>query len=368
MNKGRKSSKILKVFIVLLIGLILFFSNKKNQDKFLELVGSISTSNKQNWEEEEERSLQVLNSISIYKPVEKVACDDNIIAIWGNNELTIYDYQGSKKIQKEFNLNNPKAYIGRERIYVYDRDLGDIYLIDFYGNNLGSLQIGSEIKSLKDSKEYLMVHTIEENKEVLKILAFDGNILDTKLVEGNILTYCMDDDNSIYGICTLDLMKEGIRTEIKLYDLKGELLSTIHLADEISLKAEFIGENKLLVLTDKGLYFIEEGVIKWNRELEEVKDMYIDENKNINILKANTFESLLPDGNVEKKYTSMQYYDKITSFNDYIVLWGPNHIIGLQEGEEIFKYESNDQIYDVIGKKEHLIVVYHNRLDIISYE
>lgn len=366
MNKGKRGSKLLKGIIILLIGMILFFSSEKNQDKFMGFINSVFTSKQS--EVQKESSLQVINSISTDNPIEEIAYHDDNIAVWGSNKLAIYDLQGSKKWEKEFNLNNPHFYAGNERLYVYDRDIGDIYSFNFYGNTLGRIQMGNKIKSISESKESLIVHSVEDNNEVLKILNFNGQVIDTRTVEDKILTYCIDDANKAYGICTLSLADDGIRTEIKLYEIKGDLITALHLEDQISLYIEFIGENKLLVLTDKGLYFVEDGIINWEKELEEVKDVYVDLNKTVNVLAGNTLESIFTDGRVKNRYSFFQDYNRIIPFKNLTVLWGPNHIVGLDDEKEIFKYETEDEIYDVVGGNQNLIVAYKNRIDWISYK
>jgi len=365
-NDSKRGSKLLRGIIIVLIGVILFFSNEKNKERFLGFVGSVSTSKSS--ESNIQQNLQVINSISIENPIKQIAYHDDKIAIWTSNKLFIYDLKGSKILEKDFRLNNPNFYIGNERIYVYDRDVGDIYILNFNGNTIGRIQIGGEIKSISESRENLIVHTVEENNEVLKILNFNGQVKDSRSVEDKILAYCIDDENRAYGICTLNLIDDGIRTEIKLYKIKGDIITTIHLMDQISLYAEFIGENELLVLTDKGLYFIKDGVILWERQLEDIKDIYVDINNNINILAGNTLESIYSDGNEKYRYSFIQDYNRIIPFKNYIVLWGPNQIVGLQEGKEVFKYESEDQIYDVIGGNQYLIIAYKNKVDFLSYK
>lgn len=366
MNEGKRGSKLVKGIVVLLIGFILFFSNEKNQDRFIGFINSVFTSKES--EIDSQGSLQVINSISIDNLIERIAYHDGKIAVWGNNKLAIYDLQDLKIWEKEFNFNDPNFYVGNERIYVYDSDIGDIYSFNFTGNTLGRIQVGNKIKSISASKENLIVHSVEENNEVLKILNFNGQVIDSRSTEDKILTYCINHENKAYVICTLNLVDNSIRTEIKLYETKGDLVSTVHLKDQISLYAEFVGENKLLVLTDKGLYFIEDGIVLWERELEEIKDICVDVNSNINILIGNTFESILSDGNIRDRYSFFQNYNRIVPFKDFIVLWGPNHIVVLKEGKEIFKYESEDQIHDVIGGDQYLIIAYKNRIDLISYK
>jgi len=357
-DEKTKSSIFSRVIIILLIGLVLFLSNKENQSKFVNYINSLTTAGK---------SLQVAKFLSIDGPIEKVAYRNNKILVWGSNKLTLYDLNGSKDWEKEFSLNNPNVLFGKERVYVYDSTLGDIYCLSFSGDTLERIQIGTGIKSITENGERLIVHTIEQNNEGLKILDFNGNIVDNRSVESKILTYSIDEDNKAYGICTLNLAGDSIKTQVQVYEIKRDLVSSLSLENEISLYVKLIGKNKLLVLTDKGLHLIEGDVVLWKKELENIKDIYVDENNNINILNDNTFQIISKNGDIKDKYSFTQDYDRIIPLNNYTVLWESGYIVGLQEGKEVFKYQPKDEIYDVVEGEKHLIVVYQNRIDLLSY-
>ena len=220
---------------------------------------------------------------------------------------------------------------------------------------------------MTESKGNLLVHTVGERGEELKILSLSGNIVGTKSIEDSrILTYCIDDNKKIYAISTLSLRYDTIKTEIQVYDMKGQLVSTFPLNDEISMYMEFLEENKLLVMTDKGLYLLKDGTAVWEREEEGVKDIYVDKSNNIYILKDEVIVGILPDGNVKDKHYLAHEYDRIVPFKNNLVLWGSNHIIGLQGGKEVFSYESKDEIYDVVEGNGYLIVVYYDRIELME--
>ncbi|NLY77636.1 MAG: hypothetical protein GX080_06055 [Tissierellia bacterium] len=358
MDKKVISSWIIKLIIIILIGIILFFSYKGNQQKFINFINTLTA---------REQTLEVVNSISIENPVEKVLFHEDKILVCGSDNLSIYDLEGQREWEKEFTLDSPKMLFGKERIYVYDSRVGDIYSLNFEGNTLGRLPMGSEIKNMTESKGNLLVHTVGERGEELKILSLSGNIVGTKSIEDSrILTYCIDDNKKIYAISTLSLRYDTIKTEIQVYDMKGQLVSTFPLNDEISMYMEFLEENKLLVMTDKGLYLLKDGTAVWEREEEGVKDIYVDKSNNIYILKDEVIVGILPDGNVKDKHYLAHEYDRIVPFKNNLVLWGSNHIIGLQGGKEVFSYESKDEIYDVVEGNGYLIVVYYDRIELME--
>ena len=138
MDKKVISSWIIKLIIIILIGIILFFSYKGNQQKFINFINTLTA---------REQTLEVVNSISIENPVEKVLFHEDKILVCGSDNLSIYDLEGQREWEKEFTLDSPKMLFGKERIYVYDSRVGDIYSLNFEGNTLGRLPMGSEIKT-----------------------------------------------------------------------------------------------------------------------------------------------------------------------------------------------------------------------------
>ena len=64
MEEKPRKSKIFKFFIVVLIGIILFFSKKENQDKFIDFLNTSKTINK---------DLKVVKSIPIESDIEDIA-------------------------------------------------------------------------------------------------------------------------------------------------------------------------------------------------------------------------------------------------------------------------------------------------------
>lgn len=357
MEEKTRGNKFSKVIILLLIGLVIFFSNKENQDKFVNYINSLSIGKK---------SLHVDKSVFIDNQIEKVTYGNNKILVWGNNKLSLYDLNGSKEWEKEFNLNSPDVLFGNDRVYVYDRISGDIYCLNSSGETLTRIQIGTEIKSVTENGERLLVHTVEQNNEGLKILDSNGNIVDDRSLENRILTYCIEDDNRKYAICTLNLADQSVKTEVQIYEIKKELVSALSFEDEISLYANFLRKDRLLVLTDSNLYFIENGSVLWKREMDNVKDISVDENS-IYILNSNSYKAISKDGDVRHEYSFTQDYDSITTIKNYVVLWSSDGLVGLRDGKEMFKYQPKDEIYDVIEGDQYLLIIYQNRIDLLSY-
>lgn len=354
MDVKRKSNKLLKLIVLLLIAIILIFSHKEIQEKFINFISNTSN---------DKRKLQVVKSIHIDAAIDNIAYYDNNIITWSDKKLTIYDLNGSKIWEKEFNLTDPKTTIGENRIYVYDKALGDVYYLNSKGETLGRFQTGVEIVNIMEASNNIIVHTKEEG---IRIMDLDGGIAATRLIEDNsILTYSLNNNSSIYSFSTLNLNGENIKSEIQTYNIGGEFLSTLYLDDQIVLYLRFTDRNRLIALTDKGLYCIDDGNILWEKELNLVKDIYIKDG-NIGVLYGNTFELFSMDGSSKDKYTFSEEYKKMIPFGGYTVLYGSNHIIGLKGGEEVFEYESEDPINKVVQGNQNLIVVYGSRIDIIS--
>lgn len=355
MEEKHKDNKIVRIIIVLLIATLLFFSNKANQDKFISFINDVSTNIK---------DMEVKNSILIDNTIEDIAYYNDKIIAWGDRELIAYDLNGEKLWEREFNLDDFDLAIGQERIIVYDKANGDLYYLDYNGDTLGRYQIGSNIINISNSSENIIIHTEEENNEAIKIMDSKGTVTRSKLIENNnIIIFSLDESNSNFSFSTLNF-NDSIESEIHMYDIEEDTLLTSKLEGQVVLYLNYINNNRLIVLTDKGLYCIDNGNIQWEKQLELIKDIDI-EDESIALLYGNTFELFSYDGSSMDKYTFSEEYKGIVSL-DGPVLYGSNHIIIFKNGKEQYKYETEEPIYRVIQGNRSIIVLYEERIDIIS--
>lgn len=358
MDSKRKNKSIFKIFAILLILIILIFSNKENQKKFINLINSRFVVS---------RDLEIATSIPVDTTINNIACYDDNIVVWQDNRLVRYSKEGSKEWEKEFNLSDPMVTFGEQRIFVYDKAIGDIYSLNPQGETLARFQIGLEIKNVVEVPEGFLMHYRQEKNEGIKILDNNGNLIADKLIENdNILAYCVDNSSKNYALSTMKLNDNYLKSEVQVYGMEGEFLSTTHLDDQLPLYLNFIDKNKLIAMSDRGLYFIDDGNSLWEKEIELTKDIFI-ANENICILYGNTFEAISYEGESQYKYSPSEECKRITTYKGNIVLYGSENIIALKDGKEVLRYKSEDSIYKIIGGKDNLVIAYANRIDIVAF-
>lgn len=357
MNPKQNKNIGFKFFVVFLIGIILLFSKKENQEKFIDFIKTSKIISKE---------LKVEESIPMDIDIKEIGFYDGGIILWGDNKLRRLRLNGDIEWEKEFNIDEALAYLGKEEIYICERTTGQIYIINPKGETIEKFQLNMEIYNIAESSGNILIHIKEGDKEILKILDKKGDLIGENLIENeNILTYCIDENNKCYALATLSLKGENIKSEIQTYGLEGEFLWTAYLDNEIAMYLNFDDQNNLIILSDKGIYQIDDGSILWKKQFQLIKDIYMD-GKNLYVLHGNTLEMISFDGRTIKKDSFTEEYKKILPFNNYTVLYGKDHITGLKEGKEVFKYKTEDSIVNVIQGTQKLLVVFKHRIDIIS--
>ena len=51
-----------------------------------------------------------------------------------------------------------------------------------------------------------------------------------------------------------------------------------------------------------------------------------------------------------------------------MVVYGDEYIMGLKDGEEVFKYKSDENILEVIEGRENLILRYKDKIELMKLE
>ena len=92
---------------------------------------------------------------------------------------------------KEFNTDEPLAYFGKEEIFVYERPIGQVYILNPKGETIDNLKLNMEIYNIAESSGEILVH-IKGDNERINILDKKGNLIEERSTENNnILTYCI---------------------------------------------------------------------------------------------------------------------------------------------------------------------------------
>ncbi|NLW21749.1 MAG: hypothetical protein GXY88_00600 [Tissierellia bacterium] len=356
-GNGERGKKAFKIFVIIFIGIILFFSKEENQERFIGILNEIGIGS---------MDLEVVESISLEGDMEDIAYYDGRIIKWGNNRLGKFKLDGSKEWEKEFNLNKTGLTFGKRGIYIFEKGGGDIYLLNPSGETIKRVGLEDGIIDIVESNNYLLIHSKDLEGERINILDMDGNIIAENFIDSkNILTCCIDEEGTSYALSLLNLLGDNIKSEVHIFHIGGQLLSTSSIDDEILLFTQFVDDNKLIAMSDKALYFINRGNILWKKSFQLIKDIKIEKDK-IHILYGNTLETISLDGRTEARKSFNQEYKKILPMDKYIVLYGDEYLIGLKNGEELFKHKMEDNIIKIIGGGKRLILVYQDRIDVLG--
>lgn len=358
MRENNKKGVFVKVFAVLLVLIILFFSKRENQEKLIGFinVGSMISD-----------KIHIINSISADGNIDDIAYYDDHIIMCQYNKLVKYNREGSKEWEKEFNFADIYVTFGDTGIYVSDRNLGDIYYLNSEGDTIGRFKSEGKIKSIKEGDKYILIHLEDSGNESIEILDTSGKLVANKVLQKKyILDYCFSSKINGYAMSILKLENETIESEIQVYSLDGELIWDFQLEDELVMYVNPIDDKGLLAMSDKALYYIDEGSIVWQKNISSPKGIYLD-GESIHILYDNVYEIVSINGTIKDSLTLTDEYNRFILANRYAILYGERNIMGLKDTKKVFKYESEEPIIKVIEGNRNLIVLYGNRVDIVAF-
>jgi len=353
-----KKSIFIKIFAALLVLMIFFLSKGENQEKLIELFNMDSLLLD---------DINVINSISADDEIDDIACYDGHIMMRKDNKLVRYSREGNKEWEKEFNFTDFYVTFGDIGIYVSDRNQGDIYYLNSEGDTIGRFKSEGRIKSIKESGENILIHLEDDGNESIEILDTSGKLIARKMLEDKyILDYCFLNKINRYAVSTLNLENEGIKSEIQVYSLNGELNWDLKLDDELIMYISFIDDKGLVAMSSNILYYIDEGNIVWQKDISSPKGICVDE-KSIYILYGSTFEVISRDGAAKESLSLKEEYNKFILANGYAVLYGEENLMGFKGAKKMFKYKAEEPIIKVIEGNGNLIVLYENRIDIVTF-
>ncbi|QQY79783.1 hypothetical protein EDD65_10713 [Keratinibaculum paraultunense] len=348
-----------KIFIILLLGIILFFLNEENQIKFIQFINGNLFANLEPIIEK---------SISIGEDIEKVFIHGGSIVLWKDNKLIKLDFDGNKQWERDFIFDNTGISVGEKYIYVFEKPSGIIHFLDTNGETAHRVDLETPIVNIVEKDKNVLVHIIKGNKEGISTLDMEGNTIDEFLIgDKNILTYDINEDNFTYIISSLKLDKNEITSEVQVFKKGNELLLEKEIKDEMILYTNFIDKDKVLIMTDGSLYMLKEKEILWEKEFQLIKDIYVDGSK-IYILYGNTIETISIDGETQEKISFTEEYKKILPFNGYLIVYGDEYILGLKKEEELFKYKSEEPILKIIEELDKLILIHEDKIELMKFE
>ena len=351
----KKSKKFIIIILILLS--LWFLSNEKNQEK---LVGFFKKSNIK------DISLDISKSIPIKEGTIDLGNYKGIV-LWNGEKLSKIKDDGEITKEREFNFDEIGIYMGDKNIYIYEKTLGEIYILDEDLETIDKIQMETRVENIVESFDYILIHTKEGFRESIKILNKDWKIIESVITENrNILNYTTNSSGNQYMISTLSLESTGIKSEIQGFKMGGEELFHHEFKDEIILYTKYINGGKIILMTDSNLYCISPDKILWTRPYDSLKDIQYFSGK-IYILYSNTLEVVSSDGDIIFNYSFSEEYKKMLIYDNYSILYGGEYIIGLNDKGEIFKYNAEDDIIKAIKDNKKIIVLYGDKIELGNF-
>lgn len=127
---------------------------------------------------------------------------------------------------------------------------------------------------------------------------------------------------------------------------------------------EFIG-NKAIIATEETIYLIEDGKIKWNKKIDNIKDVKLI-NQSIYVLYNNKFEILNLKGKTKEEIVLTSDLENIRFMEDNIVLFGKRNIIIPEKKKNILNFKTKEDILDLKYDNGKLLIHKMNKVEIYN--
>lgn len=343
-EEKKNNHKGFKIFIIIFIIGTLFLFKKENQEKIIGIINSITN---------KEKTLILIDSFPSGDIVDINLYDDTIVK-WTDNKLSFLNIDGTKIIDKEFNFTEPDIFFGENIIYPMDKATGDIYYLNRKGETIDRLEMDKGIFNFEEINQNVIYHGKSPNVE-------DLNILDKNRIQighysyetENILRYSTNKEGTKNVLALMDINQGFIKSRIDYYGENNEKLNEIEIDGEIVVYLGFTPKDEIIVLTDSGIHFIKDEEVLWKKDLNLIKDIYLNE-KGIHILYSNYLEVIDFEGNTKEKIGFMEEYKKMIAFKNNTLVYGNNNMVLVQGEKEIMKEEI--EIIDIYTSKNNILI------------
>lgn len=348
-REGFRNKKSIKIVIILSIALIFLFSREEFRKKAANLISSFS---------KVEKTLKVQKTIPYDFESNSVKVYGDTIVNWDGEKIFAVNTNGEEIWRKNVTFENPIVLLGENYIYMCEGTTGDLYYLDFEGRLLHRYEAKDVITGIMESGQNLILLFNGAEKEKVNIIDGSGKLAANTLIEGERVTSCcVNEEGSTFSTATMKLDGDEITSKLILYKISGQKIDSLIFKDQIIVFSKFVSSDKLVALTEKGLYFIKDESILWQKDINCIKDIYIDTVENrIYLLYGNTMESISFNGRTDKKISLADEYNKIVKFQDNILVVGDENILGLNKGEEMLKYKSEEEIEKVSTNEKNIVM------------
>lgn len=352
-SKKKVKKKRFKKFILIFIFITFLLVNKDFVERF-------------SWGKSK-KSLQVIQKYPT-EPEEKIRFYDDRLIKWNGRRIIALNKDGTSLWEKEINFDKPLVFFGLDRIYICEEEMGDLYFLSLDGRSEDRIQVEKTIKDIVEEGELIFLTIEDEEGKSVTVMDKEGVVEDNipfedeRLVEVNV-----NKDRSNIALATIDTKEGYLDSRLIFHKEKGKHNSDLNFKDEIIISVHSVDKNSIIVFTDNRLYFIEKEKILWKRELDNIKDMYVDrKGKKIYVLESNTLDTISYKNKLEKSISLEKGYEKIEGFNKGLLLLGENQVIGIDKGKKNLEYKSKEKLEGMIVEGSDIILITPDRINIMT--
>lgn len=358
-REGYRNKKSIKIVIILSIALIFLFSREEFREKAANLISSVGRV---------EKTFKVEKTIPYDFEGDSVKAYGDTIVNWDGEKILAVNTNGEEMWRKNVTFENPIVLLGGNYIYMCESTTGDLYYLDFEGRLLHRYEANDVITGIVESGQNLILLFNGVENEKINIIDGSGKLTANTLIEGKRVTSCcVNEEGSTFSTATMGLDGDEITSELILYNISGQKIGSLIFKDQIIIFSKFVSSNKLVALTEKGLYFIKDESILWQKDIERIKDICIDTVEDrIYLLYGDTMESISFNGKTDKKISLTDEYNKIVRFQDNILVVGDENILGFNNGEEMLKYKSEEEIKKVLTNEKNIVMFTEGKIKTMS--
>lgn len=286
---------------------------------------------------------------------------DNLILLSTSEELKYYNKD--KENFASIGIHEKEVAYGKDQIYIVDKAHNSFKIIGLDGEEKDNIFFERrQLYNLAESNDSLVAHFKKNDFETIEILDKNAKNLRNHSVEKtSILTY--DVNYNGYIISELNTNRDIFRSEVRHYDMGGEMNYELMLEEEIVMKTILLSKDSAIVQTDERIYSLQDGEIVWENKIDNIERILYGEDK-IYLLYSKTLEVMDMDGHVVSKLGLEKNYREIISYKDYIILYGDRNILGLKEDKKILEYLSDDQIISIDASSNSLGLQVEDQIDL----
>lgn len=359
LENNSNRDKLYRFFIVLFSILLIFliFRNQENQENILNIFKSRDISN---MKVRKDRTISV-------EGVKDLGYYSDGIVVHKDNKLIKYDQKGTKVWERDIVLKDYGVHFGRINMFIYDKSIGYIQFLNPQGDIVKEQNLDEEIRNLSTDFQNILVYSLGQDKnEFVYIFDQTGKLLvKNDMGLKNILTYSNAKNDETYGIGSLSFEGDKIKSNFRSFLISGKELYNRKFKGEIILFSKFIDNHRVVIMTDKKVYLLNdfEGNTLWERPYDLIKDIDILDNK-INILFGNSLETISANGEIDTKQSFTEEYKNITTLSDSVLVHGHRDFLMLKDGQEINKKSFDDNIVKVIRGRYKFAIIFEDRIDL----